>query len=71
VERTRAWFRQHGPERGLPLELQARHDFQVFERTLQPTLPGPLPPDFAAWAAPSPRAPQIQDPKAARRLPLL
>jgi hypothetical protein len=27
-----------------------RHDFQLLERTAQPTLPGPLPPDFATWA---------------------
>ena len=71
VELTRAWFRQSGPERGLPLELRARHDFQVFERTLQPTLPGPLPPDFAVWADASPRASQPQAQKAARRLPML
>jgi len=71
VERTRAWFRQHGPERGLPLELQARHDFQVFERTLQPTLPGPLPPDFAVWAEPAPRAAPAPEQKSARRLPLI
>ena len=71
VERARAWFRQNGPERGLPLELRARHDFQVFERTQQPTLPGPLPPDFAVWADPPPRAPQPPDQKAARRLPML
>jgi hypothetical protein len=55
VERTRAWFRDRGPERGLPLELDARHDFQLLERTLQPTLPGPLPVDFADFEA-APRA---------------
>jgi anaerobic magnesium-protoporphyrin IX monomethyl ester cyclase len=70
VERTRAWFRQNGPERGLPLELRARHDFQVFERTQQPTLPGPLPPDFATWPDPPPSAPQTQA-KTSRRLPML
>ena len=46
VEKARAWFKQRGPERGVPLELEARHDFQLLERTLQPTLPGPLSPDF-------------------------
>ncbi len=51
VEAARAWFRERGPERGVPLELSARHDFQLFERTAQPTLPGPLPDDFADWAA--------------------
>lgn len=46
VERTRTWFRDRGPELGLPLELNCSHDFQLLERTLQPTLPGPLPQDF-------------------------
>jgi len=55
VERARAWFREQGPERGVPLELFARHDFQLLERTLQPTLPGPLPDDFADFSA-APRA---------------
>lgn len=36
-------------------DLVARHEFQLLERTAQPTLPGPLPDDFAAWRpAPSP-----------------
>ncbi|MGC4095431.1 MAG: hypothetical protein QM756_47400 [Polyangiaceae bacterium] len=51
VEATRAWFRERGPERGLPLNLAARHDFQLFERTQQPTLPGPLPNDVFVWEA--------------------
>jgi tetratricopeptide (TPR) repeat protein len=42
VEKVRAWFRQQGPENKLPLDLSVRHDFQLLERTLQPTLPGPL-----------------------------
>lgn len=54
VNAARAWFAQNGPERGLPLHLAARHDFQLLERTVQPTLPGPLPPDFAKWDAPLP-----------------
>jgi anaerobic magnesium-protoporphyrin IX monomethyl ester cyclase len=49
VNAARAWFKEHGPERGLPLELEARHDFQLLERTVQPTLPGPLSPTFAEW----------------------
>ncbi|HEY3496586.1 MAG TPA: radical SAM protein [Polyangiaceae bacterium] len=49
VEAARAWFRERGPERGLPLELSARHDFQLFQRNAQPALPGPLPADFASW----------------------
>jgi tetratricopeptide (TPR) repeat protein len=64
VEAARAWFRERGPERHLPLELVARHDFQLFERTVQPTLPGPLPEDFASWdTTPSPvgEAPRGQE----------
>jgi anaerobic magnesium-protoporphyrin IX monomethyl ester cyclase len=75
VERARRWFREGGPARGAPLELHARHDFQLFERTLQPTLPGPLPPDFAEWtpAATTQRRPERPSRAAAapRRLPLV
>jgi radical SAM superfamily enzyme YgiQ (UPF0313 family) len=49
VESARAWFKAEGPERGIPLTLLAQHDFRLLERTLQPTLPGPLPDDFAVW----------------------
>ena len=49
VQAARAWFKQGGPGKGLPLTLKAHHDFQLLERTMQPTLPGPLPEDFAAW----------------------
>jgi anaerobic magnesium-protoporphyrin IX monomethyl ester cyclase len=55
VNAARAWFAQGGPAKKLPLNLAARHDFQLLERTVQPTLPGPLPPDFAKWAPPAPR----------------
>ncbi len=58
VERARAWFRERGPERNLPISLSARHDFQLLERTHQPTLPGPLPENFADWAAVPPPAPR-------------
>ncbi len=54
VEKVRAWFRARGPENNIPLALEARHDFQLLERTLQPTLPGPLAEDFDDWNA-SPR----------------
>jgi radical SAM superfamily enzyme YgiQ (UPF0313 family) len=60
VMATRDWLAQQGPARGLPLVLQARHDFQLLERTIQPTLPGPLAADFAEWkpqAAPRPIPP--------------
>ncbi|MCL2776760.1 MAG: radical SAM protein [Polyangiaceae bacterium] len=50
VNRARAWFKQGGPNQGLPLDLMVHHDFQLLERTAQPTLPGPLPDDFAEWA---------------------
>ncbi|HMI88440.1 MAG TPA: radical SAM protein, partial [Polyangiaceae bacterium] len=49
VNRARAWFKNDGPKKHLPLTLTARHDFQLLERTVQPTLPGPLPPNFADW----------------------
>ncbi|MBL8743739.1 MAG: tetratricopeptide repeat protein, partial [Myxococcales bacterium] len=52
IHRARAWFKEDGLKKGLPLELEARHDFQLLERTMQPTLPGPLPPDYATWGAP-------------------
>jgi radical SAM superfamily enzyme YgiQ (UPF0313 family) len=57
VNAARAWFAQGGPAKGARLELDARHDFQLLERTVQPTLPGPLPQDFAVWAAAPPPAP--------------
>jgi hypothetical protein len=49
INNARAWFKADGPKKQLPLELEARHDFQLLERTLQPTLPGPLPPDLGPW----------------------
>ena len=51
VNRARAWFKNEGPKKGLPLALTARHDFQLLERTVQPTLPGPLSPNYAEWGA--------------------
>ncbi len=51
VEAARSWFKQDGPARQLPLALVARHDFQLFERTVQPSLPGPLPDDFADFSS--------------------
>lgn len=52
VQAARAWFKADGPKLGLPLHLVGKHDFQLFERTAQPALPGPLPDDYAAWDAP-------------------
>lgn len=57
VNRARAWFKQSGPEKGLPLDLIVRHDFQLLERTAQPTLPGPLPADYAVWTDHEARSP--------------
>jgi tetratricopeptide (TPR) repeat protein len=49
VNRARAWFREGGPAKKVPLSFTMRHDFQLLERTTQPTLPGPLPPTFHEW----------------------
>lgn len=58
VNAARAWFKAAGPTKKLPLDLVVRHDFQLLERTVQPTLPGPLPDDYAEWKAmPLPAAP--------------
>jgi len=58
VEAARAWFKSGGATSGAPLHLLARHDFQLFERTVQPALPGPLPDDFADFSA-SPRPERV------------
>jgi len=50
---VRAWTARGAPPGALP-DLVAEHDFQLLERTAQPTLPGPLPVDFAAWGPPPP-----------------
>ncbi|WP_437683610.1 radical SAM protein [Sorangium sp. So ce131] len=55
VQAARAWYAKGGPGKGLPLDLVARCDFQLLERTVQPALPGPLPEDFATWAPAAPR----------------
>ena len=52
VQAARAWFKADGPRLGLPLHLVGKHDFQLFERTAQPALPGPLPEDYASWSVP-------------------
>lgn len=51
AERLRRWLVDGGPLKNTPLELEAHHDFQLFERTVQPTLPGPLAEDFFTWEA--------------------
>lgn len=60
VNAARAWFKQNGPAKNLPLELTVRHDFQLLERTIQPTLPGPLADDYAEWK-PAPAPPEPGD----------
>jgi tetratricopeptide (TPR) repeat protein len=60
VQAVRTWYKEQGPIKNLPLSLSARHEFQILERTAQPSLPGPLPDDFAEWkpaAADGARAP--------------
>ncbi len=59
VQRTRAWFAAGGPERGIPLALDASHGFALFEKNVQPMLPGPLPEDWAEWKPP-PEVPDAQ-----------
>jgi anaerobic magnesium-protoporphyrin IX monomethyl ester cyclase len=54
VHAVRRWMAQRGQETKLPLELEAKHEFQLLERAAQPTLPGPLADDFAAWGPPPP-----------------
>jgi len=58
VNAARAWFKAGGAAKRLPLDLTVRHDFQLLERTVQPTLPGPLADDYAEWkASPLPAVP--------------
>lgn len=53
----RGWLDAGGPASGRPLGLVARHGFELLERTLQPSLPGPLPTDFDVWRANEPPGP--------------
>jgi anaerobic magnesium-protoporphyrin IX monomethyl ester cyclase len=46
---AKQWFDAGGPSSSMPLRLQVRHDFQLFERTEQPALPGPIPKDWRGW----------------------
>jgi hypothetical protein len=49
AETLRRWLVEGGPVKNTPLVLEAAHEFQLFEPTAQPSLPGPLPDDFAQW----------------------
>jgi hypothetical protein len=79
AETFRSFLVRGGPNLGLPLELVAGHTFQLFERTQQPTLPGPLPEDFASWTDPATGgvrpSPKVRDfawkPDSRVRLPML
>jgi tetratricopeptide (TPR) repeat protein len=48
-EIVRTWLARGGAGGGPLPKLVAGHDFELLERTEQPSLPGPLPPDFAEW----------------------
>jgi tetratricopeptide (TPR) repeat protein len=74
---AKAWFESGGATSNRTLQLEPRHDFQLFERTQQPALPGPLPDNWADWTtsssvspkAPEPRMPQLLKNKALLVLP--
>jgi hypothetical protein len=53
------WLDDGGPAADRPLRLEPRHGFDLLERTAQPTLPGPLPDDFAEWKPHTPPAPIV------------
>jgi len=72
VNAARAWFKEGGPGKKLPLDLDVCHDFQLLERTQQPTLPGPLPEHFEDWGKgrvpePSPIYVKTPDQEGSRR----
>ncbi len=79
AETFHSFLRRGGPAKDLPLELVATHDFRLFERTAQPTLPGPLPENFATWDDPTAGglrpSPRVKDfawkPEARHRLPVI
>jgi len=48
-ERGAAWLSARNAGQWEALTLDASDGFQLLERTAQPTLPGPLPKDFAVW----------------------
>ena len=50
---ARDWLNSGGPDYSAPPNLLVRHDFQLFERTEQPTLPGPLPENWHDWSVPN------------------
>lgn len=70
AEALRRWLVEGGPVKGLPLDLQATHEFQLFEPNVQPTLPGPLPDDFAVWNEPNAPSRGVH-PRLDRHLPVV
>ncbi|MFO0605386.1 MAG: radical SAM protein [Polyangiales bacterium] len=67
-ERAVRWLAAGGAASGAGLHLEMSDAFQLLERTAQPTLPGPLPKDFAAWeeaTAPAVKKPIAPDDVAA------
>jgi hypothetical protein len=64
AQAVRQWLARGGPQKKLPLDVVARHEFQLLERTAQPSLPGPLSDDFAVW---QPVAPPPEHPVGAMR----
>ncbi len=52
-----AWLEAGGAASGETLQLDARHGFELLERTAQPSLPGPLAKDFDVWAEHAPPQP--------------
>ena len=63
---AKAWFDSGGVKSGHELHLECRHDFQLFERTQQPALPGPLPDNWADWDSPSSVCPMTIAPSKAK-----
>jgi tetratricopeptide (TPR) repeat protein len=61
AEAFRVFLANDGPRSGAPLELVAGHSFALFERTVQPTLPGPLPEDYADWTGPAAGGVRVSD----------
>jgi hypothetical protein len=61
AEALRAWFDRGGPASGHALELDPRHEFQLFERTQQPALPGPLPQGWSTWRSPAEALPRSNE----------
>jgi tetratricopeptide (TPR) repeat protein len=69
-EMLRRWLVDGGPIKNTPLVLEGAHEFQLFEPTAQPSLPGPLPDDFDQWLD-LPRVPSTTASAARRHLNIL